>query len=187
MSQGCSSIAVVPRGLPSVVGGAYSAAFDFRLSSFVFRLSSFVFRLSSFVFRLSSFVFRLSSSVFATNINSWHPIGCIVPAARQRCFALSRESLSLWMGGKEKVTKEKSTPHRRLSGIHALKVRARWPLVGGLTSLCIRRLAASMRPPSGLSAITDHRRSGAPTSKEARSLRAEATAPTSATTLSDCI
>jgi hypothetical protein len=62
----------------------------------------------------------------------------------------------------------------RKHGVSPLQVRARHSLVYGRTSLCVRRLAASMRPPFGLFAITDHRRSGAPTSTEARSQRAEA-------------
>jgi hypothetical protein len=61
--------------------------------------------------------------------------------------AFARVTFSLL--DKEKVTKEKTTPDRRLSGIHALKVRARWPLVYDCTSLYKRRqadiLSASLR------------------------------------------
>jgi hypothetical protein len=88
--------------------------------------------------------------------------------AATRAFALSRESLSLPNGGRESNQRE-GHPGSSPSGPSALQVRARWPLVGDRTSMCVRRQAASMRPPCGLSATTDHRRSGAPKSEEARS------------------
>jgi len=75
-------------------------------------------------------------------------------------FRALRESLSLaWPRESNQREGHPSSTH---SGHPALRVRARRPLVYGRTSLCVRRLAASMRPHFVLFAPTDHRRSGAP-------------------------
>ncbi len=99
-------------------------------------------------------------------INSEHPASASSLCA-DRSFRALRESLSLaWPRERNQREGHPSSSH---SGHPAQRVRARWPLVYGRTSLCVRRLAASMRPHFVLFAPTDHRRSGAPTSTEARS------------------
>ncbi len=82
----------------------------------------------------------------------------------------SRASNFLLNGARESHQRERH-PTATPSGHPALQVRARRPLVGGRTSMCVRRQAASMRPPFGLFAPTDHRRSGAPLKRSALQAR----------------
>jgi len=101
-----------------------------------------------------------------------HPLGASSPCADKTFSRFARVTFSL--DGQRESNQREIHPSSSHSGHPALRVRARRPLVYGRTSLCVRRLAASMRPHFVLFASTDHRRSGAPTSTEARSRRAEA-------------